>query len=200
MHLAGRFKGLINEFQEFMSRRYVRGSLRFAQVVLSFETFCSSFLVLLRGPHEEYNVSILVLASISLFAFASSVIAVCKSAEKLERPNRWQKKAIAFDFGLGLAWIAIFTMLMVLAQQSAPWVDVFLNILLWMASAFADWATMVRSRQEGGADFARPSPKHKAGDDAGATEAKVRWTPAFRQAAELQDDIQRTELPASTIP
>jgi len=77
------------------------------------------------------------------------------------------------------------------------WVDVFLNMLLFTASTIADWAAFVQLQQKRAANLHGNLRATSIDGNHRQAEALDLWTPAFRQAAELRQDIQRIELPAS---
>lgn len=118
--------------------------------------------------------------------------------DERDHSEKWRKRALIADTGLAVAWVVMFSLLVNFADSDGgpPWVNVFLNILLFTATAVADWATLKRLQQKKAANNTG-QPASDSGGNFREPGTNTTWTPAFRQAAELQEDIQRIELPAN---
>lgn len=165
--------------------------------------------VLVLPYHQDLKQNNFVWALIGLSAFCSlwsfMGFVRCLIAshydvnDELPHSEKWRKRAFIADAGLALAWLVMFSLLVnfVASDGGAPRVAVFLNILLFIASAVADWATLKRYQQKKTANVNTGQSSNNIDGTARDSKANYTWTPAFRQAAELREDIQRIELPAN---
>ncbi|KAK5328852.1 hypothetical protein LTR70_001006 [Exophiala xenobiotica] len=189
-----------------MGGRGVRAALRLSEFILSFETTFSVLLVLYH-QNLEHNKFVLALIGLGVLCIIWSLGAFFRGLmdfhwdvnDELDHSEKWRKRALIADAGLAVAWIVMFSLLVNFADSDGgpPWVDVFFNIPLFIATAVADWATLKRSQQKKAANINTGQPASDSGGNFREPEANTTWTPAFRQAAELQEDIQRIELPAN---
>jgi len=171
------------------------------------ETMFSVMLVLADHQDLYQNKFVWALIGLSIFCIIWSTMAFIKGLtaihtdvnDELDHSEKWRKRVLIADTGLAVAWIVIFSLLVNFAASDGgpPWVDVFLNIPLFIANAVADWATLKRYQQKKAANINTGQPASDSRGNFRGPRTNTTWTPAFRQAAELQEDIQRIELPAN---